>query len=94
MATFVIKRSGEKEIFDPIKMENSIRQAAKQANLSDERIERLVTKIAAIIIEIATKRGEINTSEIRTSILKELAVLEPVVAETWKNFEREHQKNF
>ncbi len=92
MAKFVIKRSGEKEIFDPMKMEESIRMAAKDANLPQERIENLVNKVAAVIIEMATKKDEILTSEIRARILKELDILEPSVAEAWRKFEIEHQK--
>jgi transcriptional regulator NrdR family protein len=94
MAKFVIKRSGEREIFDPMKIEESIRKAARDANLSEERIGDLIDKIATVIIETATKKEEITTSEIRTRILKELDILEPVVSEVWKKFEMEHQKIF
>ncbi|MDD3614518.1 MAG: ATP cone domain-containing protein [Candidatus Pacebacteria bacterium] len=92
MARFVIKKTGEKEPFDPIKVEDSIRAAAADANLTPERTESVVNRVAAVIIEMATKRDEIATSEIRARILKELDVLEPAVAEKWRKFEEEHQK--
>ncbi|HOK20990.1 MAG TPA: ATP cone domain-containing protein [Candidatus Paceibacterota bacterium] len=92
MARFVIKKTGEKEPFDPTKVEDSIRAAAADANLTPERTESVVNRVAAVIIEMATKREEIATSEIRARILKELEVLEPSVAEAWKKFEQEHNK--
>jgi len=92
MANFVIKKSGEKEPFDPMKIEAAIRAAASEANLTDEKIESLVNRVTAIIIEMATQKDEIATSEIKDRILKELDVLEPSVAEAWRRFEGAKEK--
>jgi len=92
MARFVIKKSGEKEPFDPTKIGDSIRAAAAEANLTPERTESVVNRVAAVIIEMAAQKEEIATSEIRARILKELEILEPSVAEVWKKFEAEHNK--
>ncbi|MGB9847606.1 MAG: ATP cone domain-containing protein [Minisyncoccia bacterium] len=91
MANFVIKKSGEKEPFDPTKIENSIRAAAIDAGLTPEKIDEIANRVAKIVIEAVAEKDEVNTSEIKEKILAELDVVEPAVADAWRKFEEAKQ---
>lgn len=94
MAIFVIKKTGEKEPFDPMKIENSIRAAATDAGLLAERINELVNRVAKVVIDAVVDKNEVATSEIKQRILTELDEIEPAVAEAWRKFDeaKENQK--
>ncbi|MGB9847599.1 MAG: ATP cone domain-containing protein [Minisyncoccia bacterium] len=94
MAIFVIKKSGEKEPFDPMKIENSIRAAATDAGLPTEKIEELVSRVAKIVIDQLVDKNEVVTSEIKERILAELDSIDPAVSEAWRKFDeaKENQK--
>ena len=87
MTNFVIKKSGEREPFDPMKIENSIRAAATDAGLPIERIDELVNRVAKIIIDAVVDKNEVATLEIKEMILAELDEIEPAVAEAWRKFD-------
>lgn len=94
MTNFVIKKSGEREPFDPMKIENSIRAAATDAGLPTERINELVSRVAKVVIDAVVDKNEVATSEIKTRILAELDEIEPAVADAWRQFDeaKENQK--
>jgi transcriptional regulator NrdR family protein len=94
MAIFVIKKTGEKEPFDPMKIENSIRAAATDAGLPTERINELVSRVAKVVVDAVVDKNEVATSEIKTRILAELDEIEPAVADAWRQFDeaKENQK--
>jgi transcriptional regulator NrdR family protein len=94
MTNFVIKKSGEREPFDPMKIENSIRAAATDAGLPTERINELVNRVAKVVIDAVVDKNEVATSEIKKRILAELDEIEPAVADAWRQFDeaKENQK--
>lgn len=89
MANFVIKKDGEKEPFDAKKIEASIRAAASEANLSEERVNKVVEQVSSVAIQLAEEKEEIATAEIKEKILSELDILEPSVSEVWRKHEQE-----
>ncbi|RLJ06764.1 MAG: hypothetical protein DRP12_03525 [Candidatus Aenigmatarchaeota archaeon] len=93
----VIKRDGRKEAFDPEKIKHGIRAAGGRTDVLPERIEELAEKIAREIQEIAEKRGEIRTSEIRAMVLERLAVEEPSIEQEfrlWPKTEKPEAEEF
>ncbi len=91
MTNFVIKKSGEREPFDPMKIENSIRAAAVDAGLTTERTDEIVRRVAKVVIDAVIEKNEVATSEIKEKILAELDVVDPVAAEAWRKFEETKQ---
>ena len=89
MAKFVIKKDGEKEPFDVKKIEASIKAAASEANLPEERANEVVKQVSNAAIQLAEEKEEIATAEIKEKILSELDALEPSVSETWRKHEQE-----
>lgn len=89
MAKEVIKKDGTKEPFDAEKIKNSILGAAQRTDLSEERKNEVVEKVAATVIQMAEEKEEIATSEIKDKILSELDSVEPAVSEAWKKYEEE-----
>ncbi len=91
MAKEVIKKDGAKEPFDAEKIKNSIAAAAQRTELSEERKNEVVEKVAATVIQMAEEKDEIATSEIKEKILSELDVVEPAVSEAWRKHEQENK---
>lgn len=89
MAKEVIKKDGSKQPFDPEKIKNSIRGAAKRTELPEERQNEVAEQVATAVIQLADAKEEIATSEIRENILSELDKVEPTVSEAWKKHEEE-----
>ena len=89
MAKFVIKKDGGKEPFDAKKIEASIKSAALEANLPEERADEVIKQVSSAAIHLAEGKEEIATLEIKEKILSELDGLEPSVSETWKKHEQE-----
>ena len=89
MAKFVIKKDGEKEPFDAKKIKASIRAAALETDLSEERVNEVVEQVSSAAIQLAEEEKEIATAEIKEKILSELDALEPSVSEAWRKHEQE-----
>ncbi len=87
MANFVIKKDGAKEEFDFHKVKESISAAAEEADISDERKKEVVDQVSATVIQMAGERKEIETTQIRDKIVKELDKIEPSAAEAWREYE-------
>jgi len=84
----VIKKNGTKEPFDSEKIRKSIAGAVQRTNLSEERKNEVVEQVAAAVIPMIEDREEIETSEIRETILSELDRVEPAVANAWREYEQ------
>jgi len=84
MANEVIKRDGSHEAFNKEKIRNSIRSAAQDTGLKEDRIGQVVNEVAQSALDIAAKKDEIATSEITKIILRELDRVEPTVASAWR----------
>lgn len=92
MANFVIKKDGSKEPFEVEKIKNSIKAAARETNLSEERVKEVVEQVSTRTMEITEGREEIPTREIRGKVLKELDIIEPSISEAWRRYDQEKGK--
>jgi transcriptional repressor NrdR len=89
MALEVIKRDGSREPFDAEKIRNSIRAAAVDIDLPEEKISEITEKITQAVLQEADKVDEIATVDIREKILAELERENPEIAEAWRRYDRE-----
>jgi transcriptional regulator NrdR family protein len=87
--TVVIKRNNKKERFDEKKIKRSIDAAAKEADLPEARRKSLMDRVAVEIIEYAKNEKEVRAIELREKILAKLDKIEPSVANSWRDFDRE-----
>ncbi len=86
--TYVIKRNGKRQRFDENKIRRSIRAAAREARLGDERVRGLVAQVSGDIIDCARCEKEIRSVTLRASILNELDTAAPPAARAWRDFDR------
>lgn len=89
MAEVVVKKDGSEQQFDPEKIRDSIREACKQAGLSDERREELVEAASKVALNAASEREKISTTEIRGKLLTKLERVQPSVAEAWREYDQQ-----
>jgi transcriptional repressor NrdR len=88
----VIKKNGAKEPFDPEKIRKSIAGAVQRTDIPEERKSEVVAQVAAAVIPTLEVREEVETSEIRETILSELDRVEPDVANSWREYEQGKSK--
>jgi len=89
MAKEVIKKDGTKAPFDAEKIENTIRAAAQEAGLSEEKENQVVEQVTNTVIQMVNSKEEITTIEIKEKILSELDNIEPSVSAAWRKYEQE-----
>lgn len=84
----VIKKNGEKRLFDRDKIIRSINTALRKRSISDEKIEDVVNSIVRRL-ENSTE-GEVHTSQIGEMIMQELSQIDQVAyvrfASVYKDF--------
>jgi len=88
MANEIIKKGGVKEMFEPDKIKRSITKAIERINMPEERKEQIVEEVSGIVISNLKERGDVESSEIRESILSELDRVAPIVANAWREYEQ------
>ena len=82
----VIKKGGKrKEIFNSDKIIESVKKAAKDANLAPAKF---LKEIAEPTIKYFQKKKIVKTSDIKKSILKKLAKKSKAVLMAWKMYEK------
>lgn len=86
----VIKKNGEKKIFDPEKLKKSIEMAVRKRPVSEVQVEKLVNNIVRQL-EIESE-AEIASSKIGEMVMMALEKLDKVAfvrfASVYKNFEK------
>ena len=87
MAKEVIKKDGLKQPFDAEKIKNSVRAAASQTGLLEERTDEVVEQVTAAVVSIVDIKEEITSSEIKENVLSELDNVEPSVSEAWRKYD-------
>jgi len=92
MANVVIKKDGTKQPFDPEKIKNSIKMAAQQAGLAEDRVNEIVGQVSVTALQLFAGKEEIATSEIRDKVLSELDNVEPSVSAAWRKYDEEKKK--
>lgn len=84
MATEVIKRDGSKQLFDEGKLRRSVEGACQDAGLTPERTAEVVNQVLPKVLEAASAKEEIATSELADAVLAGLEAAEPSAAEAWR----------
>jgi transcriptional repressor NrdR len=86
----VIKKNGDKKVFDPEKLRKSVEMAVRKRPVSDLQVERLVNNIVRQL-EVENEI-EINSSKIGEMVMQALEKLDKVAfvrfASVYKNFEK------
>jgi transcriptional repressor NrdR len=86
----VIKKNGEKKIFDPEKLKKSIEMAVRKRPVSEVQVEKLVNNIVRQL-EVENET-EIQSSKIGEMVMNALEKLDKVAfvrfASVYKNFEK------
>ena len=86
----VIKRNGEKKIFDPEKLKRSIEMAVRKRPVSEVQVEKMVNNIIRQL-EMDSET-EISSSKIGEKVMESLEKLDKVsfvrFASVYKNFEK------
>lgn len=86
----VIKKNGDKKIFDPEKLKRSIEMAVRKRNVSNKQVEKLVSNIVRQL-EMQSET-EISSSQIGEIVMNALEKLDKVAfvrfASVYKNFEK------
>jgi len=86
----IIKKNGEKKIFDPEKLKKSIEMAVRKRPVSDLQVEKLVNKIVRQL-EMENET-ELPSSKIGEMVMQALEKLDKVAfvrfASVYKNFEK------
>ena len=89
MAKEVIKKDGSKQPFDAEKIKNSIRVAASQAGLPEEKINKVVEQVTLAAVSMADAKEEITSSEMKEKVLNELDNIEPSVSDARRKYDAE-----
>ncbi len=86
----IIKKNGEKKIFDPEKLKRSIEMAVRKRPVTDLQVEKLVNKIVRQL-EMENET-ELPSSKIGEMVMQALEKLDKVAfvrfASVYKNFEK------
>jgi len=92
MANEVIKKNGMKEMFEPDKIRGSIIKAIERVNMPEQRKDEIVDEVSNIVIANLKERGDVDSREIRESILSELDRVAPAVSSAWREYEQNKVK--
>jgi transcriptional repressor NrdR len=86
----VIKKNGDKKVFDPEKLRKSVEMAVRKRPVSEMQVEKLVNNIVRQL-EVENEI-EINSSKIGEMVMQALEKLDKVAfvrfASVYKNFEK------
>jgi len=87
----VIKRDASRQEFSAQKVKDSIEAAAKEAKLTEQRIQQVVENASKAPLGLASGVKPVPTRMIRDMILTRLDVIEPSVSEAWRSFDRKRK---
>lgn len=86
----VIKKNGDKKIFDPEKLKKSIAMAVRKRPVSELQVEKMVNNIVRTLE--MDNEGEITSSKLGEMVMNALEKLDKVAfvrfASVYKNFEK------
>ena len=92
MAKEVIKKDGTKQPFDARKISNAIMAAGAETDLPDDKINKAIEQVTAVIIQMVEAKEEITTSDVREKVLSELDGIEPAISEAWRKYDQENKE--
>jgi len=87
---FVIKKNGDKKVFDPEKLKKSIEMAVRKRNVSDLQVDKMASNIVRQL-EMQSET-DVSSSQIGEIVMDALEKLDKVAfvrfASVYKNFEK------
>ncbi len=86
----VKKRKGAEEAFDMEKVKRSIKKAATDAGLSEQRIQE-VTNQASEQLSDLKMQADLTTEQLRSQILSTLDDVESKAADAWREFDEKYK---
>ena len=92
--TDVIKSTGKKQPFKAEKIRNSVENAVKDAGFNPQEKMDVIEHASRDAIQMAQNMNQVETKEIRNIILSDLEQDDPKIANTWKQYERQHGINY
>ncbi len=92
--TDVIKSNGKRERFNEQKVRNSVENAVKDAGFSTQEKMNVIEHASQDATQMAQNQDEIQTKQIRDTILSDLEQDDQQVANAWKQYERQHGINY
>lgn len=90
--TDVIKSTGKKQPFKAEKIKKSIENAVKDAGFNPQEKTDSIEHASRDAIQMAQNMNQVETKEIRNTIIKDLEQDDPQIANTWIKYERQHNK--
>jgi transcriptional regulator NrdR family protein len=93
MANFIVKKDGAKEPFSEQKIKSAVITAATQAGLTAEEGIKIAEEITSTVVKSVANLSEVVGVEVRARILSQLDAIAPKVAEAWKKYDKENNKN-
>ena len=88
--TDVVKRNGKKEPFRAQKLRKSIENAVSDAGFTITDQMKTIEHATQDAENLARNRNEISTTELRNEVVNDLESDAPKVAQTWRNYEKQH----
>lgn len=88
--TDVVKRNGKKEPFRAQKLRKSIENAVSDAGFTITDQMKTIEHATQDAENLARNRNEISTKELRNEVVNDLESDAPKVAQTWRNYEKQH----
>jgi transcriptional regulator NrdR family protein len=92
--TDVIKSNGKREQFSEQKIRNSVESAVKDAGFSPQEKMNVIEHASQDAAQMAQGKDEIQTRQIRDTVLNDLEQDDQQVANAWKQYERQHGINY
>ena len=92
--TDVIKSNGKREQFSEQKVKNSVENAVKDAGFNPQEKMNVINHASQDAIQMAQNKNQVQTKQIRDTILSDLEQDDQQVANAWKQYERQHGINY
>ncbi|MCZ3365244.1 MULTISPECIES: ATP cone domain-containing protein [Methanobacterium] len=92
--TDVIKSNGKREQFSKQKVKNAVENAVKDAGFSPQEKMNVIEHASQDAAQMAQGKDEIQTRQIRDTVLNDLEQDDQQVANAWKQYERQHGINY
>lgn len=92
MANFIIKRDGTKEPFSTEKIKKAVVAAGTDAGLAEEESDKIAEKVSETIAKSVSGLNEVLGAEIKARALSQLDAVAPAVANSWRKYDKENNK--
>jgi transcriptional regulator NrdR family protein len=87
----VIKKSGNKETFNPGKVKTSIEKAVIDAGFNIKTEKVLIDRVASKVVIMSSNNGRVRTADIRKKILMEMDEINPSISSSWRRFDKRYK---